>query len=227
MNKLILILTFLSINLLAGDLFLNDFFNKKQCDQILDNNGYIKTCYDYKAKGAKFVAYTLNGKLVDSKNIKKRPRFYSDKNIPKRYQSHYKDYTKNRFKNDRGHLAPDAGFDYSQRSLNAAYSMSNIIPQHRTINRNAKAWKGLEKFGRVLAKKMGKVNVLNGVVYGNNPYRIGHNQIAVPSAFWKMYYNLDANYQRCFYFENKKVTDKQKKISDYEVGCKKLIKMSI
>jgi len=123
----------------TNKIFLNKIFNQKNCDQILENGGYFKTCYNYKMKGANFVAYTLNKNNIDRGNIKKRPEFYEDKNIPKRYRSHKNDYIKNRYKNDRGHLAPDAAFDSSQRSLKSVYVMSNIIPQHNTLNRSAKA----------------------------------------------------------------------------------------
>ena len=224
MNKILLSLILLSIQLLGSNLFLNKFFNNQQCDQVLNNSGYFKTCYDYKMKGAKYVAYSLDGSLVNKKNIKKRPRFFEDKNIPKRYRSHYSDYTHNIYKQDRGHIFEDAAMDYSQRSLNAIYTMSNIIPQHRTVNRSQKAWAGLERFGRTLATKMGKINVLNGIVYSKHPKRIGRNKIAVPSAFWKMFYSKEQNYQRCFYFENTKITDKSKKVKDYEVSCKKLLR---
>lgn len=207
---------------LANDTFLHQFFNNKVCDQVLENDGYFKTCYDYKVKGAKYVAYTIDGSLANSNNIEERTRFFPDKNIPVQYRSEHSDYTNNRYGMDRGHMAEDASFDYSQRSLNAVYVMSNIIPQHSTVNRDKKAWAGVERFGRALATKMGKVDVLNGVIYSNNPKRIGHNQIAVPDAFWKMYYNQERNYQRCFYFENKPIIDSNKNISDYEVECGKL-----
>lgn len=64
---------------LANDTFLHQFFNNKVCDQVLENDGYFKTCYDYKAKGAKYVAYTINGPLVNSNNIEERSRFYPEK----------------------------------------------------------------------------------------------------------------------------------------------------
>ena len=187
--KLLFKLLLLSNILFAADnTFLHQFFNKQQCDQILYNDGYFTTCYDYKAKGAKFVAYTLDGSLVNKGDIKKRPKFYPDLNIPKQYRSEPKDYTHNLYEQDRGHLANDAAFDYSQRSLHAVYAMSNIISQASTVNRSTKAWAGVERFARALAVKLGKINVLNGVIYSNNPKRIGHNQIAVPDAYWKMLY---------------------------------------
>lgn len=189
----------------------------------MKNNGYFQTCYSYEKKGAKYVSYTIDGSNVNVKNIEKRPRFYDDLNIPKKNRSTYSDYTHNTFKADRGHLYPDAAADWSQKSLNAVYVMSNIIPQHYSLNRGIHSWKGLEKYGRVLATKMGQVDVLNGVVYSKYSQRIGRNKISIPDAFWKMYYNKDQDFQRCFYFKNK-LEIEGKKIKDYEVDCKKLLR---
>ena len=226
MKKTLTMLTILAIHLSASNLFLHQFFNNKQCDQILRNDGYFTTCYSYKNKGAKYVAYTLEGTKVNLKNIKKRPRFYEDLHIPKQYRSKPSDYTHNFFHADRGHLAPDAAFDYSHKSLHAIYTMSNIIPQHYSLNRGIHAWRGLEKYGRYLAVKLGKINVLNGVEYSKSPQTIGRDKISIPSAFWKMYYNTSKHFQKCFYFKNKPEI-KGKKIKDYQINCKKLINYSI
>jgi endonuclease G len=221
-NKIIFLLL-ISLNVLNADTFLHQFFNKKTCDQILSNKGYFTTCYSYKYKGAKYITYTLKSDLVNAVNLKKRHKFYPDLEIPKRYRSEYKDYTRNSFQMDRGHLAPDAAFDYSQRSLNSAYVMSNIIPQYKTVNRSKKMWAGVERYARYMATSLNYVNVLNGVEYGNNPKRIGKNQIAVPKAFWKMVYNKNEKFQKCFYFENKK--QKANSIKEFIVDCKKIIKL--
>lgn len=224
MIKQTLLAISLALSLYAFDSTVNNFINKQNCDQILLNNGYFTTCYSYKYKGAKYVTYTLDGALVNEKNIKKRPRFYSDLNIPKRYRSNYSDYTRNPYSNDRGHLFEDASADYSQKSLNAVYVMSNIIPQYKDINRGKEYWAGVERYSRFVATQLGKVNVLNGVEYGNNPRRIGHNQIAVPKAFWKMIYSNKVNFKKCFYFQNNKnfIIGKHS-IKDFEVDCSLLI----
>jgi len=226
MKKIFFTLLFLSVGLFASSngLFLKQFFNNQQCDQVLNNNGYFKTCYSYKMKGAKFVAYTLDGNKVNAVNIKKRPRFYEDLNIPKRYRSTYSDYTRNSYHADRGHLNPDANNDYSQKALKSVYVMSNIIPQYFKINRGKHYWAGVERYARYVATKLGRVNVLNGVVYGSNPKRIGRNRIAVPKAYWKMIYSKNDDFQKCFYFENNKnfIIGKDS-IKDFVVDCNSLI----
>ena len=101
--------------------------------------------------------------------------------------------------------------------------MSNIIPQHYTLNRSIHAWKGVETYGRYLAKKLGKINILNGVIYSNYSQTMGRDKISIPTAFWKMFYYKEKNFQRCFYFKNKPEI-KGAKIKNYEIDCSKLLR---
>jgi len=68
------------MNLFATNI--SDYINKKNCDQIIDKQVFT-ICYDYKMKAAKYVAYTLDGNKVNVANIKKRPSFYTEKNLKK------------------------------------------------------------------------------------------------------------------------------------------------
>jgi endonuclease G len=202
------------------NLFIKKFFNKKQCDQII-NKDYYQICYNYKAKGANFVYYVLDGAKVNKENIKDRPRFYDELELPKKYRTKHSDYTKNQYKMDRGHLANDASFDWSDKSVKSTYSMANVIPQYKNINRYT--WIKAEKLERLVASKLGKVSVLNGVIYSNKPKTIGRNKVAVPKAFWKMIFNKEKNYERCFYYENIiGLKTKGDKLRDHEVECKNL-----
>lgn len=204
---------------LASATEISNFINQRDCDQILDK-GYYQICYDYKAKGAKYVGYTLDGSKVNSGDIKKRPRFYPDTDIPAQYRTTSKDYTKNEFHADRGHLAPDASFDYSQKALHTVYSMANIIPQYYQINR--KTWIKAERYERQVAVKLGTVTVINGVVYSAKPPRMRKSGIAYPEGFWKMLYD-NKGFERCFYYKNdSQARIKGDKLRDHVVGCKSL-----
>jgi len=210
------IIALLSIVVYATDL--SNYINKQNCDQIIDKQVYT-ICYDYKMKGAKYVAYTLDGTKVNAVNIKKRPSFYTEKNLKKRYRSHTRDYTHSGY--DRGHLANDASFDYDKKIVRKTYTMANIIPQAPTVNR--KTWIKAEKLERNVAVSLGSVNVLNGVVYSSNPHRIGKNQIAVPDGFWKMIYNDSKSYKKCFYYKNDLgTTSKGDKLKNHQVDCSNL-----
>jgi len=100
--------------------------------------------------------------------------------------------------------------------------MANIIPQAPQVNR--KTWINAEKLERSVASSLGSVNVLNGVIYSLNPLRIGKNEIAVPNAFWKMIYNDNKGYKKCFYYKNNNNIDiKSDKLKSHLVDCDNLI----
>lgn len=194
------------------------FINKSNCDQIVNKSVY-SVCYDYYYKGAKYVGYTLDGDLVNKVNIKKRGRFYTEKNLPKKYRSHPKDYTHTGY--DRGHIANDASFDYDIKAMRKTYSMVNIIPQSPKVNR--RLWTKVERYERYVASKLGSVTVINGVIYSKNPKRIGRNQISVPNGFWKMIYNDAKEFKKCFYYTNDLDVDiKSDKLKKHQVNCNEL-----
>lgn len=219
MKYFAMILALLAGMPLAHAMKISDFINPHNCDQVIDKV-YYRICYDYRAKGARFVGYTLDGSKVNSGNIKKRPRFYPEKAIPARYRTTPQDYTHNEFHADRGHLAPDASFDYSKKALRSVYSMANIIPQYKWINR--KTWIKAEKYERLVATRLGRVTVINGVEYGDRSKRMQKSGIAYPEAFWKMLYGEDG-FQRCFYYRNDSHVDyRNDSLRDHEVDCRKL-----
>jgi len=183
------------------------------CDTILDKK-YYNICYDDDLKGALFVSYKLSADKVNTSNITKRPSFYEDKTLPKEYISRSSDYIGSGY--DRGHLASDASFDYSADALKSVYVMSNIVPQYPSLNRYA--WSDTEDEERRLAKKYGEVGVIIGVVYDDNPQRIGADFIAVPAAFYKTIYTTDGH-QVCYYYENIPIDTTVDELSDHQVDC--------
>ena len=218
MNKIILTVATLALttNLFAIDLA--NFINKDKCDQIIDKQVFT-ICYDYEMKGPKYVAYTLERDKVNVGNVKKRPRFYTESTIPAKYRSKTNDYTKTGY--DRGHLANDASFDHDEKVVVKTYTMANIIPQAPEVNR--KTWTKAEQRERDMAGKYKTINVLNGIVYSNNPNRIGKNQIAVPTAFWKAIYSNQNNFEECYLYENDlDAKVKGDKLQNHKIDCSKL-----
>lgn len=238
------------------------------CSQVI-NKKVISICYDYHVRGAKYVKYTIYSSTVNKLNIKKRPRFYTQKTIPSKYRTTYSDYTdsigsddcgggfniyshinptKCRITYDRGHLAPDADFDYNKKILKQVYTMANIIPQVSVVNR--KTWSKVEAYERRMASKLGRLNVVIGIEY-NNPtnflskkplsliknsnkwsrYRIYRYQreartlrkkkILIPTAFWK-HFTGPNGFNKCFYYKNKEVNYKLDKLKNHEINCNKI-----
>jgi len=191
------------------------YINDDRCQQILDKE-FFQVCYDHDLKAPKAVSYTLYGDLVNETNIKKKPSFKIDREIEKAYRASNSDYSKSGY--DRGHLANDASFDWSQESLNSTYKLSNIIPQARKVNRYT--WIKAERYARFIATQLGEVEVINLIQYSANPQRIGKNQIAVPQGFYKILYNNNHNYSKCLYYKNDNdINTKEDKLKQHEVEC--------
>jgi len=183
MSKLLL---FLLVSTIA-------FANNFQCDKII-NNGILNICYSYTVKGPLYVDYNVSANNVDRYNIKKRPRFYKDKHINKKYSVSPNDYINvtdsktMRLSFDRGHMAPDADFDYSKQSLLKVYTMANISPQRSIVNRIT--WKKIEEKERSIARKYGKITVRTGSLYEDK------DLFLVKKSFQKIIENRERKYHK-------------------------------
>lgn len=224
---LILALLFLYNNAFSIDINsdnikeLNSIFNKKNCDLILID--YFVTCYDYDKKSPSAIYTKIEGKKVSKDGIKKRPSFYTDKRIPKGFESTTKDYTNSGY--DRGHFgASDASFDWDKNALNSTYKMSNIVPQTPKTNRYK--YISLEKYEREMAEKYGSLETISLAFWDNDPEIIGANQIHVPSSFAKIFVT-NTGYRECFFIWNDdeydNVNGKDPKF--YEKNCDEVFKM--
>lgn len=195
---------------------LSDYIDTKKCNQIVDKQLY-KICYSYKYKGALSGWVTLHGDKVNAVNIKKRQRFYSEKTIPVKYRSKYKDYMGYDKLWNRGHfVVADADFDYSKKALRKAYTMANIVPQAAKVNQ--KTWIKVEKYGRLLASKLRYINSISIAKYnGSDTIK---NGVAIPTDLYRIYYNNDAGFERCFHYKNVLNVDyKHDKLKDHVVDC--------
>jgi endonuclease G len=213
-KKILLLISF-SVALFATEV--TDFISKHQCDQVIDKQIY-SVCYSYKYKGALGGWTTLYGDKVNAVNIKKRPRFYENKTIPKKYRTKYSDYTGVGRTWNRGHfIIADADADYSKKSLHLVYDMSQIQPQAAKVNQ--KTWIKVEKYGRMLATKLGSVESVTIADYRGATKKIKNN-IVIPVGFYRVYFNDAADYKRCFYYKNNPFVDyKNDKLKDHLVDC--------
>ncbi|KLE06516.1 DNA/RNA non-specific endonuclease [Aliarcobacter butzleri] len=210
--KKILLSSTVIIALNATDI--SDFINLNTCDQIIDKQVF-KICYSYKYKGALAVWYELDGNLVNKNNIKNRPDFYNEKNIPIQYRAKSQDYINSGF--DRGHLAPDANFDYDLKTQVKTYSMANIVPQYPTLNR--KAWIKAEKYERLIASKLKTITVINLIDYSKSTQQIGNNKLSVPNTFYKIIFNDEKNFKKCFKYENIEINPETDELKNHQITC--------
>jgi endonuclease G len=211
--KTLLIIPILSSSIFAFNA--TEYVSNDHCDQLIVNP-YFKVCYDYKLMGTKAVSYTLDGEKVNKINIKKRPSFHTEKSLDREYRVSPKSYSKTGY--DRGHMANDASFDWSMESLNSTYTMANIIPQEPRVNRYH--WIKVERYARMVARKLGSLNVLNIMRYSSNPKRLKKQNIAIPKGFYKILYNKAKNFERCFYYKNDTSTyPKKDKLKRHLIEC--------
>ena len=193
------------------------------CDQVIHNVVYT-VCYSYNKHAALYVDYTLDGALVNKLNIKRHYGFHGERKLAKPYRvygSYYRGTSKTL---DRGHLAPDAAFDYNKKILRNVYSMANIIPQYKRINRYT--WSKAEARARYLATVYGKVNVLNGVVFPTPPLASPVRKVAMPSAYWKMIYTPTAS--ECYWYDNDpNAVTKGDKLISHTIPCNRLNKQGV
>jgi len=207
-NKLLLLLSSLifiacganspSSNLNEEVNYKEKFINEDNCSQIIDNE-FIVMCYDYQKKAVKAVSYTLLGDLMNETNIDERPSFYVEKELKSKDRISSTDYTRSGY--DKGHMAPDAAFDWSEESLDAVYTLANIIPQAPQVNR--RSWAKLERYVRNKAEELGELNIVNVVKYGQRSSRMGKNRMAISKGYYKILYNEEENYEECFFYSNK------------------------
>ncbi|CAA6811538.1 MAG: DNA/RNA endonuclease G [uncultured Sulfurovum sp.] len=191
------------------------FVDENNCSKVIDNE-FIIMCYDYQKKAVKSVFYTLYGDLVNETNIQKRPSFHVEKNLLSKDRTSTTDYTNSGY--DKGHMAPDAAFDWSQESLDAVYTLANVIPQAPQVNRNS--WAKLEAYVRDKSVELGELNIVNVVKYGEISSRMGKSQMAISNGYYKILYNKDENYEECFYYSNQQGVSTQGDIlEDHIVSC--------
>ena len=199
----------------------HQFFDKDSCDQVLTDTFTI--CYSHKRKSPKAVYVKIYGDKV-VKDIGKRPPFWTDKRVEKKYQTKSSDYTNSGY--DRGHFgASDASHDHDKKNQKATYSMANIVPQTPRANRYK--FVALERHEREMAVKHGMLENVTLAYWNPKPKVIGKSKLQVPSAFAKIYTGHGGKYRECFFVWNTDVYDMKKGAdpNTYKVPCEKVFEI--
>lgn len=187
--------------------YLSQYDIHANCDYILHKKAF-DICYSCGWKTPKLVVYRVDGLLADSVNLsRKRLRFRPDYTLPTRCRSYPRDYSKTGF--DRGHLAPNAAFDYDRRVQKETFFMSNIAPQKPKMNR--RLWAKIERFVRWKAKSEGNISVVTGVCQS-----LGHirNGVNIPRYWFKVIFS-EKGKPVCFLVPNANVGMKKAKAKTF------------
>ena len=183
-KKILPFILLFAINLFAFQSRFLPYDININCSQILHKTT-LDICYSCKFKTPKMVVYKVDGNLIDSKNLSRKHLYFRpDYQLPTRCRSYPKDYSRTGF--DRGHLAPNAVFDYNRRVQKETFLMSNIAPQKPKLNR--RLWNKIERFVRMQARRYGNVRVITGVCGSMGHIKHGVN---IPSYWYKIIFRPD------------------------------------
>ncbi|MGG7034779.1 MAG: DNA/RNA non-specific endonuclease [Flavobacterium sp.] len=158
-------------------------------DFIINHTGYSLS-YNEKYKQANWVAYELTKEKTNT-SVKRANKFTKDPMI-KTQSADDEDYKKSGY--DRGHLAPAADMKWSETAMKESFYYSNMSPQIPGFNRGI--WKQAEELVRNWAKEYGKIYIATGPVFSDQMKSIGHNEVAVPTKYYKVI--LRCNDNECF-----------------------------
>lgn len=149
-------------------------------DAIIVKDFYILQ-YNEFYEQADWVAYELTREEVLG-SIKRKDSFKSDPSISTGSAT-LEDYKGSGY--DRGHLAPAADMKMSSSSMSDSFYMSNMSPQHPSLNRGI--WSKLESYVRTWVYENGSVYIVTGPILTKDTYpTIWDNEIAVPEYYYKV-----------------------------------------
>jgi len=120
----------------------------------------------------------------------------------------YKSKLPNKRSFDRGHMAPAASMKFAEKAMTESFYLSNMAPQ-QGIGLNRHIWADLEGIMRDWTCERGELYVITGPIYDTEDFDLlGPNQVAVPTAFYKIAYDPSRQRLIAFILPNEKV-DKQ------------------
>lgn len=138
--------------------------------------------YDAPAKIPAYVAYTLEPKNALG-CFPRTNAFVADQSVPNGATP--ADYAGTGY--DKGHAAPDGDLSWSQQVEYESFLMTNMYPQHGSLNRGI--WKLLETSVRGWAVQTNQsYTVFVGALYGAGDLTIGKG-VVVPHGFYKIVIN--------------------------------------
>ncbi|MDB5870665.1 MAG: non-specific endonuclease [Ramlibacter sp.] len=103
---------------------------------------------------------------------------------------------------DRGHMAPNADFNWDADAAKESFYLSNMVPQVGK-GMNQGIWKELESATRLWAVQRGGVFVYTGPIYEGQFRKIGKGKVAVPTALYKIVYDPATDESVTFIMPNK------------------------
>jgi len=119
--------------------------------------------------------------------VSRRDRFLPDPELPKGQRAELDDYRNSGY--DRGHMAPAADMRWSAQAMEESFYLSNMAPQVGP-GMNRGIWSDIEATIRRWVTTRRELFIYTGPIYDTvTPSRIGPNQVAVPTHFYKVVFD--------------------------------------
>lgn len=177
-------------------------FSKKeslQNDSVLEIPAKLKNCQELilKRKGytvsynkhtllPNWVAWQLTKNRTRGKNKRAKNIFIEDIEVPSP-RANNSDYKNSGW--SRGHMCPAGDNKWDKDAMHESFLLSNICPQNSKLNSGD--WNEIEQTCRKWATKHNKIYIVCGpIIPKEKQITIGHNQIVVPEAFFKVVLTL-------------------------------------
>jgi endonuclease G, mitochondrial len=147
--------------------------------ELIEHTHY-RLFYSEEHEGAFWVFYRLTPEYIDG-IAKRKDNFRIDPKVSTG-SAHPDDYKSSGF--DRGHLCPAASMTIDQSAMDESFFMSNMSPQHPSLNRGR--WQSLEDQVRKWVHVFDSLYVVTGPVFDREYQTIGENKVAVPTSYYKI-----------------------------------------
>lgn len=162
------------------------FAQTQRATQPICREAYL-VAYDAPVRIPAYVAYTL----LPQNALGCFPRtnaFVADQSVPNGATP--SDYAGTGY--DKGHAAPDGDLSWSQIVEYESFLMTNMYPQHGSLNRGI--WKLLETSVRGWAVQRNQpYTIYVGALYGAGNEYIGNGRVIVPHSYYKIVVNQATN----------------------------------
>jgi len=122
--------------------------------------------------------------IADARAVARDDAFHEETRLPEAERASLEDYVRSGF--DRGHLAP-AGDMPTLSAQTESFSLANIVPQNRGLNRGL--WADIEEGTRRLASRRGAIFVVTGVIFSGDAVQQIKGGVLVPTQLFKALYD--------------------------------------
>ncbi|MGU3363031.1 DNA/RNA non-specific endonuclease [Methylobacterium sp. M6A4_1b] len=122
--------------------------------------------------------------VLAARRVDRVDAFHDEEALPAADRARLEDYVHSGY--DRGHMAP-AGDMPTGAAQAQSFSLANIVPQDRALNRGL--WAAIEESVRRLATRRGTLFVVTGPIYSGDAVQAINGRVLVPTQLFKALYD--------------------------------------